>query len=250
MDYEEPQDLSMSVIRRMPTYFVILEDLKRRRISRVSSKELSEMTGFTASQIRQDLNKYGGFGQQGYGYNVTALYDCVKEILDLNREKTMILTGVGNIGQAIASYPDFVLSGFKFIGLFDRNPKVVGLNINGIEVMDISKLDTFVEKNNVDVGVIAVSKSGAREVGRMYEKAGIKAIWNFAPIVLDVSPDVIVENVRMSESLYTLSYLLKGQREGLFSPRREVKKAKTMVLDKETGVMRPAKKRGRPRKSK
>ncbi|QCX34032.1 redox-sensing transcriptional repressor Rex [Caloramator sp. E03] len=200
--------ISMAVIRRLPKYLRYLGELLNNDITRISSKELSERTGFTASQIRQDLNCFGDFGQQGYGYNVRELYDQISKILGLNRSYTTVIIGAGNIGQAIANYTNFEKLGFVLKGMFDKNPKLIGIKIRDLEVRDVEELPDFLENNKIDIGIICVPKKQAQGIADIFVKNGIKAIWNFAPTDLTVPDDVIVENVHLSESLLTLSYRL------------------------------------------
>lgn len=203
----------MAVVRRLPKYHRYLGELLNNDVRRVSSQELSRITGFTASQIRQDLNCFGGFGQQGYGYNVDELHNEIGNILGLDRIYKTIIVGAGNVGKAIANYTFFDKSGFKIHGIFDNNPDVIGSSINGIDVMDISDMKDFVCRNGVEIGIICTPKNESQGVAEALADCGIKAIWNFAPIDLKVSDNVIVENVHLSESLFTISYLLKEQEE-------------------------------------
>ena len=196
------KNISMAVIRRLPKYHRYLGDLLDKDVQRISSKELSDIIGFTASQIRQDLNNFGGFGQQGYGYNVEALHNEIGNILGLNKIYNAVLIGAGNLGQAIANYAGFRKSGFEIKALFDANPRMIGLKIRDFEVLDSENLESFVEENNIDIAILCIPKNGAQDVG-------VKGIWNFAPIDLDVPKGVIVENVNLTESLFTLSYLMK-----------------------------------------
>ncbi|KRQ87656.1 Redox-sensing transcriptional repressor Rex [Caloramator mitchellensis] len=200
--------ISMAVIRRLPKYYRYLGELLRNDIERISSKELSERIGFTASQIRQDLNNFGDFGQQGYGYNVRALRDEIGKILGLNKEYKTVIVGAGNIGQAVANYTNFEKLGFHLIGIFDRNPKLIGMGIRDIEVQDVDNLESFLKNNPADIGIICVPKEQAQRIADAFVKSGIKGIWNFAPTDIAVPEDVIVENVHLSESLLTLSYRL------------------------------------------
>lgn len=202
--------ISLTVIRRLPKYHRYLTELKDKGISRISSQELSNLTGFTASQIRQDLNNFGGFGQQGYGYNVDDLHRELGKILGLDKRYTAVIVGTGNLGQAIANYKGIEEAGFKVVSLFDRNPKMIGLKIRDIEVRDIDLLEDYVRENNIDVGIITVPKEGAQPIADRLVKAGIKGIWNFAPCDLIVPETVIVENVRLNESILILSYFLKN----------------------------------------
>lgn len=200
--------ISMAVIRRLPKYYRYLGELLKNDIERISSRELSERIGFTASQIRQDLNNFGDFGQQGYGYNVRALHEEIGKILGLNREYKTVIVGAGNIGQAVANYTNFEKLGFHLIGIFDRNPKLIGMGIRNIVVQDVDNLEEFLKNNTTDLGIICVPKEQAQRVADIFVKMGIKGIWNFAPTDLNVPEDVIVENVHLSESLLTLSYRL------------------------------------------
>ncbi|MDE6182268.1 MAG: redox-sensing transcriptional repressor Rex, partial [Eubacteriales bacterium] len=191
---------------RLPRYYRFLGDLLENGITRISSKDLSNKMNVTASQIRQDLNNFGCFGQQGYGYNVELLYQEIKNILGLNKTYNLIIVGAGNLGQALLNYTNFVKRGFNFIGVFDVNPKVIGLNIKGIEVMDMTTLPKFAQENNIDIAVLAVPRNSAIEVSQNIIKNGIKGIWNFSNIDLKVPKDIIVENVHLTESLMTLTY--------------------------------------------
>ena len=203
------KNISMAVIRRLPKYHRYLGDLLDRDIQRISSKELSDIIGFTASQIRQDLNNFGGFGQQGYGYNVEALHTEIGKILGLDRPYTAVIVGAGNLGQAIANYAGFRKAGFEIKALFDANPRMIGLKIREFEVLDSDTLEDFIKNNNIDIAVLCIPKNGAQEVINRVVKAGIKGVWNFAPLDLEVPKGVIVENVNLTESLFTLSYLMK-----------------------------------------
>ncbi|CAK7024734.1 redox-sensing transcriptional repressor Rex [Tissierella carlieri] len=201
--------VSITVIRRLPKYYRYLGDLLNKGINRISSQELSKMTGFTASQIRQDLNNFGGFGQQGYGYNVEELHSQLGKILGLETIYRAVVAGAGNLGQAIANYKGFEDAGFKVLSLFDKNPKVIGLKIRDIEIRDVDTMVDFIKENNVDIGIITSPRDSAQELADTFIKAGVKGIWNFAPIDLNVPEDMIVENVRLNESLFTLSYFLR-----------------------------------------
>ncbi|CEQ08228.1 redox-sensing transcriptional repressor Rex [Paeniclostridium sordellii] len=202
------RNISMAVIRRLPKYHRYLGDLLDKDIQRISSKELSDIIGFTASQIRQDLNNFGGFGQQGYGYNVEELYNEIGKILGLSRTYNSIIIGAGNLGQAIANYAGFTKAGFKIKALFDANPRMIGLKIRDFEILDSERIEEFVSENNIDIAILCIPKNGAQDVVDRLVKVGIKGIWNFAPLDLEVPKDVIVENVNLTESLFTLSYLM------------------------------------------
>lgn len=205
--------VSITVIRRLPKYYRYLTELKEKGISRISSQELSVLTGFTASQIRQDFNNFGGFGQQGYGYNVEDLHRELKKILGLDTNYNAVIVGAGNLGQAIANYKGFEDAGFKVLSLFDRNPKVIGLKIRDIEIRDIETIDSFIKENNVQIGIITTPKESAQSVADIYVQNGIKGIWNFAPTDLIVPDNVVVEHVRLNESLFILSYFLRAMNE-------------------------------------
>lgn len=205
---EKRKGISMAVIKRLPKYHRYLQELMNNDVDRISSKELSEKIGFTASQIRQDLNCFGDFGQQGYGYNVRELYNQISTILGLNKDYNTVIVGAGNIGQAIANYTKFNKLGFELIGIFDANPKLLGIKIRDIEIQDIDELGNFLIKNSVDIGIICVPKINAQKICDEFVRNGVKAIWNFAPIDLEVPKGIIVENVHLSESLFTLVYLL------------------------------------------
>lgn len=205
---EKKRSISMAVVKRLPKYHRYLSELLNNDVDRISSKELSEKIGFTASQIRQDLNCFGDFGQQGYGYNVRDLYNEISNILGLSKEYRTVIVGAGNIGQAIANYTRFTDIGFDLWGIFDANSKLVGIKIRDIEIKDIDELEGFIKKNNIDVGVICVPRANAQKVCDILLKGNIKGIWNFAPVDLIVPEDITIENVHLSESLMTLAYLL------------------------------------------
>ena len=160
--------VSITVIRRLPNYYRYLGDLLQKGVNRISSQELSKLTGFTASQIRQDLNNFGGFGQQGYGYNVEELHKELGKILGLDREYKVVVTGAGNLGHAIANYRGFRNVGFNIIGVFDRNPNNPRFTVRDFEVNHIDELEDFIKENNVDIGIITTSKNIAQDVADVY----------------------------------------------------------------------------------
>ncbi len=203
------KSISVAVIRRLPKYHRYLKELLDKDIRRISSKELSSIIGFTASQIRQDLNNFGGFGQQGYGYNVEDLYSEISKILGLTRKYNVVIVGAGNLGQALANYTSFGRLGFELKAMFDINPKFMGLKINDVEVLDMDHFETFVNENDIEIVYICTSRTGAQDVADRIQKTNVKAIWNFAPIDLKVKEDIIVENVHLIDNLLTLSYYLK-----------------------------------------
>lgn len=209
---EKKKNISMAVIKRLPKYHRYLKELMKNDVDRISSKELGEKIGFTASQIRQDLNCFGDFGQQGYGYNVRELTNQISLILGLNKKYKAVIVGAGNIGQAIANYK-FNNLGLEYIGIFDANPKLIGMKMQEVEIRDIDTLNEYLKDNKIDIGCICVPKLNAQKVCDVLIHGGVKGIWNFAPVDLIVSEDVTVENVHLSESLLTLMYLLHSKQE-------------------------------------
>lgn len=209
---EKKKNISMAVIKRLPKYHRYLKELMNNEVDRISSKELGEKIGFTASQIRQDLNCFGDFGQQGYGYNVRELSNQISNILGLNKQYKAVIVGAGNIGQAIANYK-FNKIGFEYIGIFDANPKLIGMKMQGVEIRDIDTLKEYLKGNKIDIGSICVPRINSQKVCDELIEGGVKGIWNFAPVDLIVPEDVIVENVHLSESLLTLMYLLHNKQE-------------------------------------
>ena len=209
----EQKEISQAVIRRMPRYYRYLGDLLEEGVDRISSNDLSKRMNVTASQIRQDLNNFGGFGQQGYGYNVKFLYDEIGKILGLNTTHNIIIIGAGNLGQAIANYGKFERLGFKTIALFDVNPAMRGLSVRGIHIYMLDELEEFCKNNKVDIAALTMPKAKADAIANRLVELDIRAIWNFAHVDLDlVDKDVVVENVHLSESLMQLSYnIVKNQ---------------------------------------
>lgn len=200
--------ISKAVIRRLPRYYRYLGELLEDGVERISSNELSSKMRVTASQIRQDLNNFGGFGQQGYGYNVQYLYTEIGKILGLDRTHNMIIIGAGNLGQALANYVQFEKRGFKVVGIFDVNPVLKGISIRGNEILMMDELPQYLKGNDVQIAALTLPKNNAEETANLLVENGIKAIWNFAHLDLEVPEDVIVENVHLSESLMRLSYNL------------------------------------------
>lgn len=209
----EAKQISKAVIKRLPRYYRYLGELLEDNVERISSNDLSKKMRVTASQIRQDLNNFGGFGQQGYGYNVKYLYTEIGKILGLDIVHPMIIVGAGNLGQALANYVEFEKRGFKLVGIFDVNPVLEGIAVRGIEIQMISDLPFFMKENNIEIAILTLPKNKARDMAEILIENGIKAIWNFAHIDLDIPDDVIVENVHLSESLMTLSYNLSQYRQ-------------------------------------
>ena len=206
---ENEKKVPTVVVKRLPRYYRYLGELLENNVVRISSKELSIRMKVTASQIRQDLNNFGGFGQQGYGYNVEYLYQEIGRILGLDKTHHLIIVGAGNLGQALANYMNFERRGFIFTGVFDNNPALYGRKIRGIEVRPMEEVADFVEQNNVDIAVLTIPKNSAEEVADRLVSVGIKAIWNFAHVDLKVPKEVQVENVHLSDSLMKLSYMLE-----------------------------------------
>ncbi len=205
--------ISRAVIKRLPKYHRYLKELMDKDIKRISSKELSDIMGFTASQIRQDFNNFGGFGQQGYGYNVDELFDQIGRILGLVSEYKTIIVGAGNLGQALAKYNSFQKFNFNLQALFDIELHLIGLKFGGAEVLDTRQLKRFLAQNSIDIAYICTDKDAAQLVADTLTKNGVKAIWNFAPIDLKLPDDVVVENVNLIEDLFTISYFLNGAKK-------------------------------------
>lgn len=210
---EKNNTVSITVIRRLPKYYRYLVELVNKGTNRISSQELSKLTGFTASQIRQDLNNFGGFGQQGYGYNVEELYNQLRKILGLETVYNAVIAGAGNLGRAITNFKGFEDAGFKVVALFDEDPNLIGKKVRDIEIKDSKDMSAYIKEHKIDIGIITTPKASAQALTDEYVEAGVKGIWNFAPIDLEAPDDVVVENVRLNESLYILSYFLKTEHE-------------------------------------
>lgn len=201
--------ISNNVIRRLPRYLRKLDELSRSGIERISSGELGRQMGLTPSQIRQDFSCFGEFGQQGYGYNVSALHREIAAILGLNRCFSVILVGVGNIGHALIENFSFRQFGFRFLGAFEVRPDLVGTDIAGYKVMDAADQSAFIRENDVDIAILSVSRPRAQDAADVLIQSGIKAIWNFTDVELDARDSgVVIENIHFSDSLLTLSYFL------------------------------------------
>lgn len=209
----ENKEISQAVISRLPRYFRYLGELKDEGIERISSQELSDIMKVTASQIRQDFNNFGGFGQQGYGYKVEYLYEEIGKILGLDKKHNLIIVGAGNLGQALANYVNFERRGFLFKGMFDNNPELYGKKIRKMEVRPMSELPAFVRDNNIDIAVLTIPKTSAVSVAEQLVKDGIKGIWNFAHVDLNVPKGIQVENVHLSDSLMKLTYNINRYEE-------------------------------------
>lgn len=204
----EQKGISQAVIRRLPRYYRYLGELMESGVERISSNDLSKRMRVTASQIRQDLNNFGGFGQQGYGYNVKYLYTEIGKILGLEKAHNFIIIGAGNLGQALANYGNFENRGFVLKGIFDVNPTLAGMTIRGVPVRMMSELKDFIIPNDVEIAVLTIPKTVAVDVAKELAEDGIRAIWNFAHVDLNVPSNVIVKNVHLSDSLMELSYNL------------------------------------------
>lgn len=200
--------ISTAVIKRLPRYYRYLGELMEAGTERISSNELSKRMNVTASQIRQDLNNFGGFGQQGYGYNVDYLYNEIGKLLGVDRRHNIIVVGSGHLGQAIANYTNFERRGFIVKGMFDKNPDVIGKDIRGIKIMSMNEIQDFIKINRIEIAALTLPKQQAAEIAEELVKYGIKGFWNFAHIDLQLPKDIVVENVHLSESLMRLSYNL------------------------------------------
>jgi len=209
----QSKSISIAVIKRLPRYYRYLGELLAHDVVRISSKELSERMGVTASQIRQDLNNFGGFGQQGYGYQVEYLYTEIGKILGLDQKNTLIILGAGNLGMALVNSTGLQKRGFEVIGIFDNNPNVVGTDVKGMKIAHIDTLEQFIKENKVDIAVLTVPRAVAPTLANKVVSCGVKAIWNFAPTDLQLPSDVVQENVHLTESLMRLSYKKRAAEE-------------------------------------
>ena len=210
----EAKEISKAVIKRLPRYYRYLGELMEENVERISSNDLSKKMHVTASQIRQDLNNFGGFGQQGYGYNVETLQNAVGEILGINSGHRTIIVGVGYLGHALANYRSFEKRGFHLIGAFDSDPDVVGNVVNGIRVMPMDDLEKFISSRKAAIAILTVPKSAADKVVEELVECGIKGILNFTYTDIAVPDNVCIENVHPSDALMTLSYKMKEKKEG------------------------------------
>ncbi|MCI5881245.1 MAG: redox-sensing transcriptional repressor Rex [Lachnospiraceae bacterium] len=207
----EGKGISQAVIGRLPRYFRYLGDLKDEGVERISSQELSRRMQVTASQIRQDFNNFGGFGQQGYGYNVDYLYTEIGKILGLDKTHRLIIIGAGNLGRALGNYMNFEKRGFILKGIFDKNPELWGEKVREITVQPMDRMEAFMQENDIDIAVLTIPKNSAIDVAEVLVKCGVRAIWNFAHVDLQVPPEIQVENVHLSDSLMKLSYNLEQE---------------------------------------
>ena len=202
------KQISENVIQRLPKYYRYLKELTDNKISRVSSKTISEALNLTASQVRQDLYQFGGFGQQGYGYDTEYLKNCIKEILGLDVMHTAVIIGGGRIGQALANYKGFIQENVFVKAIFDIETTHIK-DVEGVEILNVSHLEEFLKNNEIDVAIIAVQKEIAEQTAQKAVDLGVKAIWNFAPIDLQFGDSAVCENINMSESLMRLIYKRK-----------------------------------------
>ena len=207
------KQISNAVIRRLPRYRRFLKELHRKGIEKISSKDLSKLIGYTASQIRQDLNNFGGFGQQGYGYSVANLHDEIGGILGLDKEYKMVIVGYGRLGQAIASYIANNEPKFHIVGIFDVKQIIEDVEFKDAQIMTCGSLADFARKEKVDIAVITVPTEKAQLVADTAARAGVKGIWNLTAADLDLPDNVVVENVHMSDSLHTLAYYMQDQEQ-------------------------------------
>ena len=205
------ETISNSVIKRLPRYYRFLAELKAAGMTKISSGDLSKKMGLTASQIRQDLNCFGGFGQQGYGYNIEMLQFEIGKILGLDRPKSTILIGVGNLGRAVTMHVNFDSKGFRLIGLFDCKEALVGQVVKNLPIRSIKNLDEFCRENRPEAAVLCIPKESAKGVAEQLVKLGVKGFWNFSHYDLALEhSDIKVENVHFGDSLMTLSYNLEN----------------------------------------
>ncbi|MBO5409412.1 MAG: redox-sensing transcriptional repressor Rex [Clostridia bacterium] len=203
---EQRKKVSEAVVKRLPRYYRHLSQLLEGNIDRISSNGLAKRMNITASQVRQDLNNFGGFGQQGYGYNVKILHSEIGNILGLGQELTCVLIGAGNLGHAVANYTNFERRGFKIKGIFDNNPAIIGTQINNITVQSVEKLVSFIKTNNIKIAMLTLPANSVRELIDTIVAAGIKGIWNFSYLDMELPSNVALVNVHLSDSLMTLAY--------------------------------------------
>ena len=207
MKMSKKGNISASVIKRLPRYYRFLGELKAQGIQRISSRELAKKMKTTASQVRQDFNCFGGFGQQGFGYNVSQLYEEIKQILGLNNTYKTILIGAGNLGRAVAMHMSFEERGFELVGIFDRDSTLKGQIIRGISVESDEDLETFCQNNHIKVAILCIPRNSVGETAKRLYRSGVKCYWNFSHYDLYADyDDIVVQNVHMSDSLMILCY--------------------------------------------
>ena len=205
--------VSMTVVKRLPKHYQYLSDLSDRDVEKISSKELAALMGLTASQIRQDLNSFGAYGQQGYGYKVAELKNAIREILGLDHSYNCIIIGSGNLGRAISNYERFKRDGIHIKAMFDVSPEQIGKRIGNVPIYHMDDLDDFVRENAINICILSVPREVGQEIANRVCKLGIKAILNFVPLDLTVPDDVVVENVNITDSLFTLTFLLSEDKD-------------------------------------
>ena len=201
--------IPQGVVLRLPVYFRYLTELQSAGVERISSAQLGEALDFTAAQIRSDLSYFGSFGQQGYGYNVSALLRQVRQILGMDRDYAMVLVGAGNLGKAIGSYEWFRDQGFQIKAIFDIDPHLVGNYHGGCTIRSIAEIGEYLEENPTDIGIIATPKEAGQEVCDLLVQGGVGSIWNFSPTHLNVPDQVTVEDMHLTDSLLRLAFRLQ-----------------------------------------
>ena len=203
--------VSEAVIRRLPGYYRHLKELETEGVGQISSQGLGERMGLTASQIRQDINCFGGFGRQGYGYSVSELREHIGKILGLDRTHSMVIVGAGNIGRAVARFDSFSANGFRTVAIFDKDPRKIGMQIDELTVRDVETMEAFLAENTVEIGVLAVPAGKAQQMAEQLCACGLRAIWNFVPTDLKLKPEVALVNVHLEEGLEILSFKMLQQ---------------------------------------
>jgi len=201
------------VIRRLPRYYRYLDELAREGKTRISSNALSKKMGVTASQIRQDFNYFGGFGQQGYGYNIINLLDELKKLLGVTRGYNAIIVGAGHLGHALTNYAGIKRRGFKIIGAFDNDTQKIGKDLCGVKISDIKNIESFIKKNDVDIAILSLPRENTQEVADKLIGMGIKGLWNFSFVELESNDKVVIENVHLTDSLMALSFKMNRNEE-------------------------------------
>lgn len=205
--------ISNAVISRLPKYFLCLGELKESGTTKTSSKEISEKTNIPAGQLRQDLNNFGGFGLQGYGYDVKYLYSKIRKIIGLNKTYNLILIGGGNIGQALANYAEFESYGIFIRAIFDINPKLIDMQVRGIKIYDLDYLGSYIHNNPVDIAVLTLPASKAKVVAQKVISYGVKGIWNFSHTDINAPKGIVVENVNLTDGIMALLYKINQMEE-------------------------------------
>ena len=219
---QQKNNISNSVIRRLPRYYRFLGELLNQGTTKISSRELSEKMRLTASQIRQDLNCFGGFGQQGYGYNVAELRGEIAHILGLDNMRKIILVGAGNLGRAITVHIDFRKYGYELVGIFDSNISMEGIEISGIPIMHINRMKDFCREHSPKMAVLCIPRSGAKDTVAALMECGVHAFWNFTHYDIHYDyPDADVENVHLTDSLMTLSYTAENHKDNSAAEENE-----------------------------